>query len=53
MNLIYSVELYKTNARVKEYVDKYMKKHGLTDVESALQCIMVKSFIDYAVGGNR
>lgn len=53
MNLIDSVELYKTNARVKEYVDKYMKKHGLTDVESALKCMAVKSFIEYAVGGNR
>ena len=53
MTMIESMELYKTNPRVKDYVDKYMKKHELTDVESALQCMMVKSFIEYAVGGNR
>lgn len=49
MNLIDEEELYKTNPRVKDYVDKYMRTHGLIDLESALQCIMVKNFIEYAV----
>lgn len=53
MSLIDSMELYKSNPRVKDYVDKYMKTHGLIDLESALQCIVVKNFIEYAVGGNK
>jgi len=53
MSLIDSMELYKTNPRVKDYVDKYMKTHGLIDLESALKCMVVKNFIEYAVGGNK
>ena len=49
MTLIESMELYEKNDRIKGYVDKYMKAHELIDVESALQCITVKSYIDYVV----
>lgn len=53
MSLIDAEELYKTNPRVKDYVDKYMRTHGLIDLESALQCMVVKNFIEYAVGGSK
>lgn len=53
MNLIDEEELYKTNPRVKDYVDKYMRTHGLIDLESALKCMVVRSFIQYVEGGKR
>jgi len=53
MSLIDSMELYKTNPRVKDYVDKYMRTHGLIDLESALKCMVVRSFIQYVEGGSR
>lgn len=48
-----NMELYNNNNRVKDYVDKYMRTHGLIDLESALKCMVVKNFIEYAVGGNK
>lgn len=53
MTLVDRMELYKTNDRIREYVDKFMKKHALIDVESALECITVKDYIDYVIKEDR
>lgn len=53
MTLVDELELYKTNDRIRDYVDKYMVKHGLSEIESALKCIMIKSYIDYVIKENR
>lgn len=53
MSLVERMELYKTNDRIKDYTDKYMKHHGIAEVESALECIAVKHFIEYVEGGSR
>lgn len=53
MSLVERIELYKKNERIKDYTDKYMKHHGITEVESDLECIAVKHFIEYAEGGGR
>lgn len=53
MGIVDRMELYETNDRIREYVDKYMKHHGITEVESALECIAVKHFIEYAEGDGR
>jgi len=42
---------YKENAKVKEYVDKYCKKHG-TIPEVALKHIIVQSYIEDEVKKN-
>lgn len=52
MGIVDRMELYETNDRIREYVDKYMKHHGITKVESALKCITVKTFIEYVIGGS-
>jgi len=53
MGIVDRMELYETNDRIREYVDKYMKHHEITEVESALKCIAVKHFIEYVEGGDR
>lgn len=53
MGLVERKELYESNDRIKEYTDKFMQTHGITEVESALQCMAVKNFIDYVEGGER
>lgn len=47
-----NMELYNNNNRVKEYVDRFMKKHSeIKSVEDAFECVMVKSFVQYVEGG--
>lgn len=46
-----AMELYMTNDRIKEYTNKYMKKHGIIYVNDALKCVMVQEYIKYVVGG--
>ena len=53
MGLVERKELYESNDRIKEYTDKFMQTHGIIEVESALQCMAVKNFIDYVEGGER
>jgi len=53
MSLIERMKLYKTNDRIKDYTDKYMKHHGITEVKSALECMAVKNFIEHVEGGSR
>lgn len=49
-----NMELYNNNNRVKDYVDRFMKKHSeIKSVEDALKHSMVKSFIQYVEGGSR
>ena len=49
-----NMELYNNNNRVKDYVDRFMKKHSeIKSVEDALRHSMVKSFIQYVEGGSR
>ena len=50
--LIDKLELYNSNDRIKDYVDKYMKHHGITEIEAALKCIAVINFIEYVEGGS-
>ena len=52
MNLVELKKLYESNDRIKEYTDKFMKNHGITEVETALKCMAVKNFIKYVEGGN-
>lgn len=53
MNLAELKKLYESNDRIKEYTDRFMKNHGITEVETALKCMAVKNFIDYVEGGER
>lgn len=53
MSIVERMKLYKTNDRIKDYTDKYMKHHGIIEVESALECMVVKNFIEYVEGGSR
>lgn len=50
MTLIERMEIYNSNDRVRQYVIKFMKKHGLKDVQNAVKCMAVKSYIDYVIG---
>lgn len=46
MTTIELAELYKTDDRFKDYVDRYAKTHRLLP-EYALNCIMVKQFAEW------
>lgn len=46
MTTIELAELYKTDDRFKDYVDRYAKTHRLLP-EYALKCIMVKQFAEW------
>ena len=50
MTVIERMEIYNSNDRVRQYVIKFMNKHGLKDVQSAVKCMAVKSYIDYVIG---
>ena len=50
MTVIERMEIYNSNDRVRQYVIKFMNKHGLKDVQNAVKCMAVKSYIDYVIG---
>ena len=43
-------EEYDEDGDFKEYVDKYMRKHGMIDVVSACKCIIVQRYWLYLHG---
>ena len=43
------LELYKNDKRIHEYIDKYMAKHDISEVETALKCKVVRNYIEYVV----
>lgn len=50
MNLVDMKELYTSNPKIKEYVDKYMKCHRMLNVEDAFKCSAVKEYYKYITG---
>ena len=41
---------YLHNKEIKEYVDKYMKVHGMIDAEKAIHSKIVQTYIDEKKG---
>lgn len=50
MTPIKAMDIYMTNDKVREYTNKYMKKHGLIYVNDALKCMVVLEYIKYVAG---
>jgi hypothetical protein len=44
---------YLHDKEIKEYVDKYVKCHGLLDAEYAVRVKAVQEYIDYKKGAKR
>lgn len=45
------IELYNTNSKIKEYVDRFMKHHNVEKVEDAFKHCMVRNYVEYVTGG--
>lgn len=47
------MQVYNNERKVKEYVDKYRKKHDEKSVEDALKDKIVQSYIDEVIQNGR
>ena len=45
--MIKLMDLYNTKPVFKEFVDKYMRCHGIKFVDRALKCMAVKNYAEY------
>ena len=51
MDILTLKDEYDKDGDLKVYTDKYMKKHGITDVLAALKCVMVQEYYLYLQKG--
>lgn len=51
MDILELKDEYEKEGDFKDYTDKYMKKHGISDKLNAFKCIMVQEYYIYLKHG--